>query len=118
MIKVLLTRHKLDKISADSCLYNEYLNDGYRPLHGSDCSAFCQCSPLITHEDGSVEYYWVRHDCSPGTLWSQDLLTCDHWYNVQCSGKGLFTANFFLVFLFFFFTAYIYIQITEKMDKI
>ena len=60
----------------------------YSPLYGVGCTAFCQCAPLRTNTDGSVDYYWVRQPCAPGTLWSQSLLTCDHAANVQCIGMN------------------------------
>ena len=75
-----------------ACSSYEYQYAGYAPLPGSNCSAFCQCAPLRTNADGSVDYYWVRQPCAPGTLWSQSLLTCDHAANVQCTGMNMVPA--------------------------
>ena len=78
----------------DACNIYEYENIRYKPVNGSECQSFCQCAHLKTNIDGSVEYYWVKHNCPAGTLWDQAILTCDHASNVKCQG----IPNYFAIF--------------------
>lgn len=74
--------------STDKCSAYEYNFVRYKVKSNSNCKQFCQCAPLTTNTDGSVEYYWQRMDCPSGTLWSDALKICDHDYNVKCGSKS------------------------------
>jgi len=71
-------------IYLDSCNYYQYTFVNYKEKSGSNCASFCQCAPLRTNSDGSIDYYWASHDCPEGTLWSKEKRICDHSYNVNC----------------------------------
>lgn len=71
----------------DSCTEYEYNHVRYKVMAGSDCMSFCQCSFKRLNADGSIEYYWQRHECPAGTLWSVALTTCNHAYMVDCGGE-------------------------------
>ena len=53
---------------------NNGKSDGY--FAHPDCQKFYQCY----HNGAST----AIKTCGPGTLWSQNLLTCDHAYNIEC----------------------------------
>ena len=63
-----------------SCCYSDTctFDDTYKP-NPYHCDQFCQCAPLT-----GTTYRWYTKQCPSGTLWNQQLLTCDHEYNVNC----------------------------------
>lgn len=65
-------------------------------MSNTNCKYFCQCAPLRTNSDGSVDYYWQKQPCGAGTLWNTAINVCDHAYNVDenCVGKLYLTVLF------------------------
>lgn len=51
----------------------------------SDCQAYHSC-----HKGRGGRHTFL---CPNGTLFSQELLTCDWWYNVECSASKLYLSN-------------------------
>lgn len=62
-----------------------YEQSGFYADVESDCQAYHSCH----------KWRGGRHTflCPNGTLFSQELLTCDWWYNVECSASKLYLAN-------------------------
>lgn len=51
----------------------------------SDCQAYHSC-----HRGRGGSHTFL---CPNGTLFSQELLTCDWWYNVECSASKMYMPN-------------------------
>ena len=72
------------------CTQYEHDNIRHRLMFDTGCASYCHCAGAVTHEDGRVEYTWVRVDCPLGTLFneSHDLREriCIHSNQVTCRG--------------------------------
>lgn len=61
-----------------------YEQSGFYADVESDCQAYHSC-----HKGRGGRHTFL---CPNGTLFSQELLTCDWWYNVECSASKLYLA--------------------------
>lgn len=78
----------------DSCTSEEYINQVFKPVFGTNCSAFCQCSVRRMNHDGSIDYYWVRQHCPSGLQFNSTINVCDWSWNVPCNGETQLSAVF------------------------
>lgn len=62
-----------------------YEQSGFYADVESDCQAYHSC-----HRGRGGRHTFL---CPNGTLFSQELLTCDWWYNVECSKSKVFMLN-------------------------
>lgn len=62
-----------------------YEQSGFYADVESDCQAYHSC-----HKGRGGRHTFL---CPNGTLFSQELLTCDWWYNVECSASKLYLTS-------------------------
>jgi len=62
-----------------------YEQTGFYADVESDCQAYHSC-----HKGRGGRHTFL---CPNGTLFSQELLTCDWWYNVECSTSKMYMPN-------------------------
>ncbi|XP_052228004.1 uncharacterized protein LOC127842512 isoform X4 [Dreissena polymorpha] len=73
------------------CSKYEYDVIRLRLMPGTNCNSFCQCATLATHDDATVTYYWVRHNCAPGTKFDSSIGVCNHVGAFVCEDRWLTT---------------------------
>lgn len=76
------THWQVPKTSFDC---RNYEQSGFYADIESDCQAYHSC-----HRGRGGRHTFL---CPNGTLFSQELLTCDWWYNVECSSSKLYTID-------------------------
>ena len=72
----------------DSCTSYDYFVTRYKAMPGTGCASFCQCAPLRTNVDGTIDYYWARQDCPATTLFDESINVCNHADQVSCGSTN------------------------------
>ncbi|XP_052252197.1 collagen alpha-1(XII) chain-like isoform X2 [Dreissena polymorpha] len=73
------------------CSQYEHDEIRLRLMHGTNCTSFCHCATLATHDDATVTYYWERQNCSPGTQFDSSKGVCNHVGDFVCEDGWLTT---------------------------
>ncbi|XP_060578444.1 sushi, von Willebrand factor type A, EGF and pentraxin domain-containing protein 1-like [Ruditapes philippinarum] len=68
------------------CTRHIYENVRLLALKSSKCKSFCQCIHGGTSAGGIITYKWAEHQCPPGTLFDDNLISrvCNHQFMVNC----------------------------------
>ena len=96
----------------DSCSPYEYNYLRYKVKSGTDCSKFCQCAPLRTNIDGSVDYYWQEQSCPATTQFDESTGVCNHEVNVQCNDGTYRVLHVCVTFIDLYVNIYTYVHTT------
>ncbi|KAH3831927.1 uncharacterized protein LOC127879187 isoform X6 [Dreissena polymorpha] len=67
-----------------TCSKHEHDQIRLRLMHGTNCTSFCHCATLATHDDATVTYHWVRQNCSLGTQFDSSKGVCNHVGHFVC----------------------------------
>ncbi|KAH3867897.1 hypothetical protein DPMN_031034 [Dreissena polymorpha] len=73
----------------NSAICSKYEHDEIRLrlMHGTNCTSFCHCATLASHDDATVTYYWERQNCSAGTQFDSSKGVCNHVGDFVCEGN-------------------------------
>ncbi|XP_052264933.1 collagen alpha-1(XIV) chain-like isoform X1 [Dreissena polymorpha] len=87
------TRAQKDKSAGciERAICSKYEHDEIRLrlMHGTNCTSFCHCATLASHDDATVTYYWERQNCSAGTQFDSSKGVCNHVGDFVCEDGWL-----------------------------